>query len=223
MKRTLALAILLASGLALNAAAQTPAPAAAPAPVTPITAKVAVIAFQVAVAQTNEGQRNFSDVQKKFEPKQAQLKTMSDEIETLKKQLQAQGDKLSPAESASRAKAIDDKTKQLQRSAEDARNDFQTEIQDMYNALASKVFEVVDVYAKQQGYTLVLDASNQQSPILWAAEPTNITAPIIAAYNTKSGVPAPPAAATQPSAPAPQGTRPPATRRAPGTTAPAPK
>ena len=111
MKRTLALAVLLASGFALNAAAQTPAPAAAP--VVAIPAKVAVIAFQVAVAQTNEGQRNFADVQKKFEPKRAQLKVLNDEVDTLKKQLQAQGDKLSPAESASRTKTIDDKSKQL--------------------------------------------------------------------------------------------------------------
>ena len=227
MKHTLALAVLFTSGLAMNAAAQTPAApaapaAAAPTAVTPIPAKVAVIQFQVAVAQTNEGQRNFSDVQKKFEPKRAQLKALNDEIDGLKKQLQAQGDKLSPTESASRTKAIDDKTKQLQRSAEDAQNDFQTEVQDMYNSLASKVFEVVDTYAKDQGFTLVLDASQQQSPILWAAEATNITAPVIAAYNAKSGVPAPPAAA--PSAPTPQGgAAKPAAPRKPAATTPAPK
>jgi outer membrane protein len=199
MKRTLALAVLLVSGLALNAAAQT-SPAATP--VAAIPAKVAVIAFQVAVAQTNEGQRNFGDVQKKFEPKRAQLKALNDEIENLKKQLQAQGDKLSPAESAARTKTIDDKTKQLQRSAEDAQNDFQQEIQEMYNTLASKVFEVVEAYAKEQGFTLVLDGSQQQSPILWATESSDITKAVIAAYNTKSGVPAPPAESAVPAAPA---------------------
>ena len=67
MKRSLALVFTLASGLALNAAAQVPAapapagtqaaPAVAAAPAGP--AKIAVIAFQIAVAQTNEGQRNF--------------------------------------------------------------------------------------------------------------------------------------------------------------------
>ncbi|WP_263350302.1 OmpH family outer membrane protein [Acidicapsa acidisoli] len=216
MKRTLALAVLLASGLVLNAAAQTPAASAAPAAAAPaIPAKVAVIAFQVAVAQTNEGQRNFSDVQRKFEPKQAQLKTLNDDIENLKKQLQAQGDKLSPAESAARTKKIDDETKELQRNAEDARNDYQSAIGDMYNTLASKVFEVVEAYAKEQGYTLVLDGSQQQSPILWAAETTDITKPVIAAYNLKSGVPAPPTPTTVPAAPRPA-------PKAPGAT-PAPK
>ena len=194
---------MLASAFTLNAAAQTPAAPAPAGTVTAIPAKVAVLAFQVAVAQTNEGQRNFSDLQKKFEPKRAQLKTLNDEIESLKKQLQAQGDKLSPAESASRTKTIDEKTKQLQRQAEDAQNDFQQEIQDMYNTLASKVFEVVESYAKEQGYTLVLDGSQQQSPILWAAETTDITKQVIAAYNTKSGVPAPPTPTAVPAAPKP--------------------
>ena len=202
MKRTLALALLLASGLSvysLNAAAQTSAaPAAAAAPAGP--AKIAVVAFQVAVAKTNEGQRNFADVQKKFEPKQAQLKTLNDDIENLKKQLQAQGDKLSPAEQQAKTKKIDDETKELQRSAEDARNDYQTAIGDMYNTLASKVYEVVESYAKEQGYTLVIDVSQQQSPVLYAAESTNITQAVIDGYNTKSGVPAPPPSA--PSAPA---------------------
>jgi outer membrane protein len=74
----------------------------------------------------------------------------------------------------------------------------------MYNTLASKVFDVVQTYAKDQGFTLVLDGSQQQSPILWAAETTDITKPVIAAYNQKSGVPAPPASSAVPSAPAPR-------------------
>ena len=84
----------MASGMVLNAAAQTPAapaataaPAAAPAG----PAKIAVIAWEAAVAQTNEGQRDFADLQKKYAPKEATLKTLNDEIETLTKQLQDQG------------------------------------------------------------------------------------------------------------------------------------
>ena len=203
MKRSIALAITLASGFVLSAAAQTlPVPASA-APAGPV--KIAVIAFQVAVAQTNEGQRNFADLQKKYEPKEAQLKALNDEIENLKKQLQAQGDKLSDAERASRAKTIEDKDKQLQRSAEDTRNDFQSEMQELYNTLASKVYDVLAGYAQQQGYTLVLDVAQQQNPVLYANESSNITKQIIDAYNVKSGVPAPPPApaSAAPAAPRP--------------------
>jgi len=189
MKRSLALAVALASGFALTAAAQT-----SPAPAAPAgSAKIAVIAFQVAVAQTNEGQRNFADLQKKYEPKRAQLKVLSDDIDSLKKQLQAQGDKLSDAERASKAKTIDEKEKQLQRQAEDAQNDFQGEIQELYNGLASKVYDVLASYAQQQGFTLVLDITQQQqNPVLWANESTVITKQVVDAYNVKSGVPAPP-------------------------------
>jgi outer membrane protein len=215
MKRTFALVLMLASGMVLSAAAQTQAaPAAAPAAV---PAKIAVVAFQLAVAQTNEGQRDFGDIQKKFAPKEAALKALSDEIDNLTKQLQTQGASLSQAEQANKAKVIDDKKKQLDRDSEDARNDFQADIQEMYNALASKVYDVMSSYAEQQGFTLVLDISQQQTPVLFSANGTNITKQVIDAYNLKSGVPAPPAqpaaapgsqAAPRPAAPKPAAPRP---------------
>jgi outer membrane protein len=185
MKHSFAIATLLASGLALSSAAQTAPAAAAPASTAPAgPAKIAVIAFQAAVAQTNEGQRNFADLQKKYQPKESVLKTQSDEIEGLTKQLQAQGATLSEAAKASQARTIDEKKKKLDRDAEDLRNEGQQEMQEMMGTLASKVYDVLSSYAQQQGYTLVL----------------------VEAYNTKSGVPAPPAqpaAAARPAAPKP--------------------
>ena len=206
MNRLLAVIIMLASGFVLSAAAQTsPASPAGPT-------KVAVIAFQAAVGQTNEFQRNFADLQKKYEPKRQQLQTMATEIDTLDKQLQAQGDKLSDGERASRAKIIEDKKKQAQRFQDDAQNDLQGEMQETYNGVASKVFDVLSSYAQQQGFTLVLDetSNQQQAPVvLYAGANTDITKAVIDAYNLKSGVPAPPA---QPAAAAPKpAAKPPAT------------
>jgi outer membrane protein len=207
MKSSLFLVVTLASGLVLSAAAQTlpvpAAPSATAAPAGPV--RIAVIAFQAAMAQTNEGQRSYADLEKKYAPRQAQLKALSDEIESLTKQLQTQGDKLSDAERASRAKTIDGKKKQLDRSAEDLKTDGNQDIQQMYSNLATKVYDVLSSYAQQQGYTLVLDISQQQSPVLWANESTNITKAVIDAYNVKSGVPA------QPARPAAQPVRPSAT------------
>jgi outer membrane protein len=213
MKRSLALVLTLASGFALasahptSAAAQTtPAPApAAPAPAGP--AKVAVVEFQAAVSQTNEFQRDFADLQKKYEPKRTQLKTMGDEIDGLEKQLQSSAATLSDADRATKAKTIDDKKKQAQRFAEDAQNDLTGEMNDVYNKVASKVFDVMATYAKQQGFTLVIDATEnqQQAPVvLYHADNTDISKAVVDAYNLKSGVPAPPAQpASIPSAPAP--------------------
>jgi outer membrane protein len=202
MLSSLPLVCLLASGLGASAIAQAAtdgAPSATSAGVT----KVAVINFTGAVGQTNEGQRNFSELQKKFDPKRAQLKAQSDEIDSLEKQLQTAGDKLSDTERASRLKTIDDKKKVLQRSGEDASNDFQQEMQQTYQQLAEKVYGTLQSYAEQNGYTVVLDASQQQQQaptVLWANKSTDITVAVIQAYNAKSGVPAP---TNIPSAPAP--------------------
>lgn len=209
MKRLLALSALLGSALALNAVAQMPdAPGVPSAPAAAATApagptKIAVIAFQVAVSKTNEFQRNFADLQKKYDPKRQQLKALSDEIDASTKQLQAQAATLSDAERASRAKAIDEKKKQLDRQAEDAQNDVQQEMQQVYSGTASKVYDVLSAYAQQNGYTLVLDVAGQQTPILYALPTTNVTQAVVDAYNLKSGVPPPapvPASASAPSA-----------------------
>jgi outer membrane protein len=222
MKRSLTLAFTLVSGMVLSAAAQTPVSPAAPsalaapagaaadtpaAPAAPAgPARIAVIAFQVAVAQTNEGQRNFADLEKKFDPKRQQLKALSDQIDTMSKDLQAKSATLTESERTSRSSAIDTKKKQLDRDAEDAKSDFQQQMQDLYNTLASKVYDVMQSYAEKQGYTLVLDVSEQQSPVLFASTSTNITKQVIDAYNVKSGVPAPPPSADvdapRPAAPA---------------------
>jgi len=217
MKRSLTFVCILASGFGATALAQAssaampsaPLPAsAAPATTTaPVAAKVAIIQFQQAVAATNEGQRDFAELRKKFEPKQTQLKTESDEIDSLKKQLQTQGATLSDTARASLTRQIDEKTKSLQRSAEDAQNDFQTETGETYQKVAEKVYQVLQAYATQAGYTLVLDASAQQSPVLWATQATDISQAVVEAYNQKSGIPAPTTGAAAPST-APRSTAP---------------
>lgn len=120
---------------------------------------------------------------------------------------------LSDTERASKAKSLDEKKKQLDRDVEDARNNFQQDMQDMYNSLQQKVYDVLQSYAEQQGITLVLDVSQQQTPVLWANGASDITKPIVDAYNVKSGVPAPPPQASTP-APAAGTAKPPATKPA---------
>ena len=79
-------------------------------------------------------------------------------------------------------------------------------MQDTFNKVAAKVFDVMQAYAQLKGYTVVLDISQQQSPVLYATNEMNITKEIIDAYNQKSGIPAPPpspAASSVPDAPRP--------------------
>jgi outer membrane protein len=229
MKRSLSLVCMLASALGVSALAQAsalsqtaaeppsaPGASAATAPAGPT--KIAVIQFEAVVGQTNEGQRTFAALNTKYQPKQQQIKQESDEVDTLKKDLQTAGDKLSDTERATRLRTIDEKEKTLQRNVEDARNDFSSEMNEKLGAVAQKVAQVMTQYAQQQGYTLILDAGSQQqqNPILWAAESTNISEAVVQAYNTKSGVPAPPPGSVAPRTGTT--TRPPARTTAPRTT-----
>ncbi len=179
----------LASGFVLSAAAQTP-PLPAPAlPRLAGPAKIAVIAFQVAVAQTNEGQRNFADLQKKYDPKRQQLKALSDEVDNLTKQLQAQGDKLSDAEqqpaaprpSTTRRSSCSAKPK-TRRTTSSRRCRSCTTAWPPRSMTCSPLRAAARLHAGAR-------RAQQQTPVLYASESTNITKAVIDAYNVKSGVP----------------------------------
>lgn len=172
-----------------------PLPAGSAPPAGPV--KIAVIAFRAAVLQTNEGRRDLAQLQAKYAPKEAALKSQNDEIQSLKTQLQNAGSSLSAADQASRERDISDKTARLQRDAEDDQNDENSDMGDMYNSLAQKVYAVLQTYAQEHEYTLVLDDTveqNVQSTVLWASPAADITRAVIEAYNKKSGVQPPPAA-----------------------------
>jgi len=80
--------------------------AQAPAAGSPGGNKVGIVSIQDAIANTNEGKKELDALQKKFAPRQAALQTQNDELENIKKQLQAQGDKLSDEERSSRVRAV---------------------------------------------------------------------------------------------------------------------
>jgi outer membrane protein len=195
---TLSVAALLSAG----AVAQTAAAATNAAPSTSTNSviagpnKVAIINIQAAIANTNEGQRDLDALQKKFEPKQIELKSLSDEVDSLKKQLAAQTEKLNDDERNRRVQAIEAKQKTLQRDLEDAQNEYQTQSNEIAQRIGGKLMQSLDAYAKQNGYAVVIDVSSQQSPVLWAATSVDITKPVIDAYNVVSGVAAPAAKPT---------------------------
>jgi Skp family chaperone for outer membrane proteins len=191
-------------------AASTPAPAAsAPAaaqpggPIAPsaFPAKIALISFEQAVYNTNEGLREAAKVAQKYEPQKAKIIQLGTEIETLKKQAEALPATTPQEERASRLKTIDTKEKQYQRDVEDAQTAYNSDLQEALQKVSQKVYVVLQSYVKVNGYTLVIDAGNQQSAIMWASQEPNadVTEAVINAYNVSSGV-APPAPST-PSAP----------------------
>ncbi len=197
--------LMTAAGMAQAPAAPaptTPAPeaqpaATAPAPPQAIPAKIALVAFDQAVLATNEGQRLIQDIQAKYKPKKDQIDTLSQEVDSLKKQLQSAPATLTDAERAAKLKEIDTKEKRLNHDAEGAQTAYNADLQEAYGKLAPKVSAALKKYVSDNGYTLLLDVSSQQSNVMWIGPNIDVTQAVVAAYNASSGV-APPA----PSAPA---------------------
>ena len=203
MNRNLFVATALVAGMtAASATAQAPATPAAQTPAAStsaaqqaVPAKVALIAFEQAVFGTNEGQRAVQDVQKKYEPKKSQIDSLAAEVDSLKKQLQSAPATLSDEERQMRLKNIDTKEKQLNRESEDATQAYQADLQEAYGKVAQKVSGVTKNYVQQNGFTLLLDVSNQANNVMWAVQSTDVTQAVVEAYNKSSGVAAPPPSA----------------------------
>jgi len=186
--------------------------------------KIGTINIEQAIFASNEGQRDFEALSKKLEPKQTELKSMNDEVESLKKQLSTQGDKLNDDSRGALVKQVEDKQKRLERSVQDARDDAQTQQNEIAQRILQKMAPIIVKYAGDKGFGLIMDTSNPwpQGPVLWAGPSVDITKAIVDAYNAQSGVPAPTRpVTTKPAATGTKPTAPAATK--PATTTPAPK
>lgn len=155
--------------------------------------KIGTINIEQAIFASNEGQRDFEALSKKLEPKQTELKSQNDEVESLKKQLNSGGDKMTEEARNNLVKQIEQKQKALERSVQDARDDAQSQQNEIAQRILQKMAPVIVKYAGDKGFGVIVDTSNPwpQGPVLWAAPSVDITKAIVEAYNVQSGVPAP--------------------------------
>jgi outer membrane protein len=175
--------------------------------------KVGTINIEQAIFASNEGRRDFEALSKKFEPKQNELKGLSDEIESLKKQLNTQGEKMNEEAKAALVKQIESKQKSFERTSQDAQEEFQGQQGEIGNRILTKMAPMIVKYAGSNGYGIIIDTSQQwpRGPVIWYGQAVDITQPIVEEYNVQSGVPAPAAgsAAAKPVKPAgPAATKP---------------
>jgi len=158
--------------------------------------KVAIVNIQEAISTCNEGKKELEALQHRFSPKKNEIDTLGKELDNLQKQYEAQGPKLSDEERLNQAKTIESKKKTLQRNYGDAQTEFQQAEQEIGSRIYQKMAKVLEKLSRQRGYTVVLDVSVPQSPILWAHPATIITKELVDAYNAES-----PVAVTKTSAP----------------------
>jgi outer membrane protein len=146
-------------------------------------ARVAIISMQEAVSRTQEGQKLANDLQAKYKPTQDSMQKQMADINTLRDQLQRGANTMSDDAKRDLIRDIQLKDKQLQRHREDAQADFNSELQQYQQQMLGKIMPVLDKFAKEKGYAVVLDISSQDSPVLYAVNEVNITNDVIQLYD----------------------------------------
>jgi outer membrane protein len=204
VKRSSIISAVALSCLALGAQAQQP------------PAKVGVISIQGAIVGTKDGQKASQEIDAKFTPKKKEFDTRQSEVAQLQDQYNKGGAVMAEDKRNQLARDIDEKKKRLERDMQDAEEDLKTEQQKLLQGLGQRMMAVIEKYAKDNGYSMILDVSNPNTPVLYASSGIDITQDIITLYDKTSsnGAPAP-TGTTTPGTLAPRTTTGPATRTTP--------
>ena len=173
---------------------------AAPAGAAPAAAKVGVLNVQAAIASTAEGKQSSAELQSQFAARQTELETLNKQINDLRQRLQAGQNTLSQEEQARLTRQGESLAKQAQRKQDEYNEDVQAALGDVRERIGRKMLDVLDRYARENGYSAIFDTSSQAQVIIYASHQADVTQDIIRlfdqAYPVKAGAtPAKPAAA----------------------------
>ena len=163
--------------------------------------KIGVINVRQAIASTAEGKQAGAELQSQFAPRQSELEGLNKQINDLRSRMEA-GSKLSPEEQQRLQREGEVRARQLQRKQDEYQEDVNAAQADVFDRIGRKMIDVLDRYARENGYVAVLDTSAQNTPILFASTNIDVTQDIVKlydqAYPVKGGAPA----ATTPAKPA---------------------
>jgi outer membrane protein len=208
LKKNYVVRCALVLGMAITAAGQA-APAAAPAPTPAATAgptptKVGIINITAAILQTKDGQKAAAELKTKFDPKKSALEKRQQDIQALQDQLRKGAATMSDEAKARMERDISTNDRSLKNDADDLNTEVDQDQQKLMQDIWGKMNPIINQFATQNGYAVVLDVSNQQGGVIFGAADINITPEIIKLYDQAhpGTAAAAPAAAPKPAAPA---------------------
>lgn len=166
--------------------------------------KVATIQVQNAILSTNDGKKASAELAAKFNPKKAEFDKLQADVAAKQDALKKGQATMSEDAKGKLQREIETANTKLQRDMQDAQADLDEDQQKIMQEVGNKMMAVIDKYAQSNGIAMVVDVSNSQTPVLWAAPSIDITAEIVKLYDqanpATAGASSAPAAA--PAAPA---------------------
>jgi outer membrane protein len=159
--------------------------------------KIGWLNVDTAVLSTDEGKKEFADIQKFVDDKTAEMNDMRKEYDSLKNQLSVQGSKLTDEARSDLEYQISEKDTQLQRFQQDTQKDINNKRDRAYNYIIKRMQPVIEKLAKDKGLSAVLVMNPSRD--VWVDSTLDITDDAVKAYNATYPVnqatpPSPPAA-----------------------------
>src|ERR1700687_2041505 len=156
--------------------------------------KIGVISVRSAIASTAEGKQAGAELQSQFASRQSELEGLNKQINDLRQRIDAGSGKFSQEEQARLQREGETKARQLQRKQDEYQEDVNAAQAEVFDRIGRKMIDVLDRYARENGYIAVLDTSAQNTPILFASTNIDVTQDIVRlydqAYPVKGGAPA---------------------------------
>jgi len=157
---------------------------AAPAAGAAAVAKsVGIINLRGAIGSTAEGKQASAELQSQFAPRSAEIDNQTKAINDLQQRLQSGQGKLSQEEEARLTAEGQRRTQKLDRLRTEFQDDASAAQQDVLERIGRKMVDVLDRYARENGFSVILDTSGQNSPILYASNQVDVTQDIIRLYD----------------------------------------
>jgi len=168
--------------------------------------KVGTIDVRSAIVTTAEGKQASAELQSKFASRQTELENLNKQINDVRQRLQAGANTLSQDEQARLQRQGEALARQLERKQNEYQQDVNDEQGEVIDRIGRKMVDVLNRYARENGFVVVLDSSAQNSPLIFKSDKIDITNDIVRlydqAYPVKAGAAAP-AAKPAPKTPAP--------------------
>ncbi len=154
--------------------------------------KIGVVDMQRAIVQTVEGKKAEAAFTARLEEHRKNIEGRQKQIEDAQNKLKTQDRLLDDKVRAERTRDIERQTTDLNRIQEDAQRDLETLRNDLMKPIAEVAESVVNAYAKEQNFSIIIDRSNPQNDsILYVNENIEITNIIVKRIDTELAKAAP--------------------------------
>jgi Skp family chaperone for outer membrane proteins len=146
----------------------------------------ATINLNAAVAGTRDGKKANTELQEKFAPRRKQIENEQGQVASLEREMRKNSAAALPESKRSEMEqALKEGQRKLDRDRQDYQEELQRDQQSFMQQISPKLVAVLNKYASDHHYDVVLDTSNRGGPVLYCTPEYDITSGVIAAYDSK--------------------------------------